>query len=769
MEQNVILLRKNLGPTSDDVSSWIDTGYSHWISFGHFDEIFIYSLKQEQDFFSNIYTDKRRTAKHCNADFYYHPLYLVPDSGNVALDHDQRNFIAVVRIHFSLSQMLSTQFITLKETLHQAFTCKGMSYLIHHATEFSDMVLDIRSNNFSELLNVVLTLRKNKEIGKMYTYFGINVSCLSSKNDLDSADVIPLLSMRFSGTDLSTVKEQIELVQSKLPNGDEFAVNGVDDVLLQYRNLPTEKMIALYRDWLFNEEYRAIRLSESTTRVGIRISVASDFETPPPSDLPPLCSKLISLCGRISLYFDQIRDYIDDSWFYAISEIANSLARMSRSPVMDEVVYLLAPGVESFLENIQFRLNTHSFDPANLPIYYEFVEHCTYLLEQLTRIEGQLSQQPELRPPIFDIPVFMLEYTIAFLNKVSTLLRQNDGDQIMHHVFLFIPHPCELISAKEIFCASSNLPGLVQLQVPIKILYTPTKILSALCHEISHYVGETYRNRKSRKEFYARATAVIFSDAFFQSKNIDFISFVEESFLKNLNCKDAPTVQEMREIITDSSSNIMESDAGLTRFLRDSMQFSANGIYISFPTKEQITLGKQHFLKKCNDLDILFREVYADICMLHILELPSDEYIESLLEELEKNATTESSSPECFAARIYVSLTAMGKAPIYHRSTYCDTWSTVLKHLNHIECEIREGTDGQFSFSLPISSVYALLEYAVICYDTIRTAVDRDSTNSVREMYSCLTKKEFSYSLIMEKIEECRCEMSSLASKKEDQ
>lgn len=95
----------------------------------------------------------------------------------------------------------------------------------------------------------------------------------------------------------------------------------------------------------------------------------------------------------------------------------------------------------------------------------------------------------------------------------------------------------------------------------------------------------------------------------------------------------------------------------------------------------------------------------------------------------------------------------------YTYNKYRDLWAQIRTHIYHIDEEIREETDGKYRLPLPISSVYALLQYAQVCYDTISRSVKPAHTVQVREMYSCLTREDFQYSTVLSRIEECRREM----------
>lgn len=765
--QNVILLRKNLASKFTDECSWIPEKNSHWMVLGHFDEMYIYTLNQDSDFLSCIQKSKSSIAAHNNAAVHYHPIYTMPHFCKIREDNDKRLFIAIIRIHLALTQQLTNQFDKLCESIQHDIDENILTYQIYHATEFSDMVLDIRADNLEILLKTVLTLRQYKQIGKMYTYFGINVDFLKSHTEIPMCnDDIPMLSMRFSGSDIPVIKEQIKIIKNILGKEPEYSVNGVDDILLLYTNLPTARILTLYREWFFNAKNINLRQSESTTRVGIEIDIENQFAVPSKTDLAPLCQKLLPLRDEVAENIAAHRKENECRWFPTISEVANSLVRMSNTAVMDEVVYLLAPGVETFLSNVLHQLKTH--DPqlvSSSTIYYTYVENCAYLMEQLMRIEGQLSQRPEMRPVICDIPVFMLEYTLAFLNKVSDLLQEADVRPRLHYVFLLVPRPCEHIAATELFRATSNRAGLVQLEIPEKTLYSPTTILRALCHEISHYVGEKYRNRTLRREFYSRAAAVLLTECIFRNKSQKISYMLESLFMDRLLPYNEPTIQEMHQIIEGVAEDIFFSSNALNVFYQRYFEKIKKPVSVEFPSKDAIIRGAHRFSYRCLDLDTLFREVYADICMLHILNLQTDDYIESILQELANHPDVESITYDAFAIRIYICLTALNRAKKYERNSHRDIWTKIRTIISNIQSEIENETDGETKLHYPIGSVYSLLQYAEICCRTICTLLPFSHTMEVRDMYSKLLAPTLEYSTILGEIENCRMLMVDFAKK----
>lgn len=771
---NVILLKKNLKPINEigkDV--WISNKYTHWIALGHFDDIYIYSLNNEKDFFSRIKEDKNRVFEH-NSDYaYYHPLYLVPD--NTSTVSNENNFIAIVRIHFPQSLRLTTQFKKIRDALVKKMQCHNLSYQIYYATEFSDMVLDVRSNQLNSLLEVVLRFREIEDIniGKMYTYFGINSNYLqSSVESPDENDKIPMFSMRFSGYNMEIAKKQIDFIKRFLEREKdtepaEYCINGIDDIMLIYRNRSTSDLIKLYRSWLYNDDYKMYRKSESFTRVGVEINVEStNFQSFNPDEElinSPVCSDLPKLCDKISKLISTRSNINYYGWFHTISEVSNSLVRMSKTPIMDEIVFLIAPGVRAFLINVLDLMERKQDDCfSNCSYLYDYVESCSYYIEQLMRIEGQLSHNPEIRPVIYDIPVFMLEYTIAFLNKISKLLQYNDPDNNQRHtVFLLVPRPCERASALEIFPVKNDIPGLVHIRIPENMLYTPTETFRSLCHEISHYVGEKYRNRNKRKEAYSQALAAFLIDSVYQSKDECFLEMFKELFLNSLKNKEEPTIREMHSSILISAKDILFKEDSMHALMKRYFAFADSKSkipsHINFLNDDEIQFFFYHaFECYVEDIDVLFREVFADICMLHILNLDRDNYIFSLLQEIANHPEPNNISDEMFAIRIYATLTAIKKDIKYDGNAYRSDWNKIEKIINEIKKDIDNNVDGMVELPIPSSAIYALTMYAEECYKTMSTSLLRANLIEVNQMYSSLLSDDFQYYNILREIEECR-------------
>ncbi len=755
-----------------------------WITLGHFDAMYTYRLRVDGDrIFQAINENNRAIAARNSGERYYHPLYVLTDQ-----DRKDQEFwrgdtwcMAAARIHYAPSANIAPLHAALKNHLLKDAEKNGCSCHIYHTMELSDLVVVVKSDRMSNILQFALRLRKYSCVGKVYTYCGIDYkrvkeTVLFPEDD----DIIPTVSMRFSVSDFQQVREQMEHVIRALNIKEHYsAVVGVDDILLNCKDLPLGKLVRLYRS-RFIPNYDATpplstTFPEVTTRLGI--TMEEDLEYVPVDDgsgydssrrLREACRQLVETDRRIQeIALDKasgIRYDTVHSWLKPLSELTKSLLRMSRTAVLDEFVYLMLPGVEAFLDQVRLHLEQRLRRPNEEEIrlfdnrakyFQRFVENWSHLMEHVMRVEGQLAHHPETRPMIYDIPIVMLEYTLAFLNMVSEVLLVGDLQKERIR-FLLVSYPCERINAVELFEARKDVPGLVLVTIPFHRLYNPVEVLSALAHETSHYVGEHHRKRAFRTVCFAKAAAVLLAKIVFQNYDRHLVKGIVELFTAELG--GCTVAREMEAAIYYWSFEFFEqkrySDFA-AHVLREARGEAEN---LSF-TSDVVELKELYvplFRDLLKDLCTLFREIYADTCMLYLLPLDTEAYISSLAAELSGGLEDAGAGVEMLAVRMFVALTSVGR-PIPQRLTGADqaVWRQLHREIEKIRAGMTTGKEGTDRL-LPIASVRFLLEYASACAESLRTSLDGDGgVKEVKELF-CAVSGELEFDKLLEAISEYR-------------
>lgn len=724
-----------------------------WVVLGHFDAIYTYPLDlKEKHVFQTISKHNQKISTYNSSNFYFHPLYLLTDEDDTVFWEKSTWCMAVARIHCTSCVDIASLLGSLEEELLKEAVAYGCCCQIYHTMELSDLVLAIKSDKISNLLHFTLRLRKYSCIGKVYTYCGIDYAHIT-KTVLfpDSNDNIPTITMRFSVSDFSKVDEQLAAIKRALDAPVAYSIVGVDDVALTSNNLPLIKLVQFYRSsfiWGYDTSVPLNNaFSDVTTRAGITLE--GSF---PCIDLKGQGScdngkRLQAACQRLVEYNEKIQNLVRNgnygipvdsahNWLKPLSELTKALFRMGRTPVLDKFVYLMLPGATVFLERIYRCLEQNGGLPEKMAEYFQrFVRGWSHLMEHVMRIEGQLTHHPEMRPIIYDIPIIMLEYTLAFLNQATEVLLSSDSRKKRIH-FLLIPNPGSWINSVELFQAEGDLPGLVLVDIPFHMLYNPASVLSALVHETSHFVGEDHRKRDLRTEYFGDAAAVLLAKLAFVSYDKRLISEIAKWFKEKLcSCTSA---YQMRNIISDWSENpfTLESYSAFVRNVLLAKGENNGNLAFEMDLVKLKEIHMPEFRLLLNDLCTLFREIYADICMLYLLPLSEEDYVRGLVEEL----THDPKDPyEMFAIRIFVVLTA-AKRGIPSKIEQVDQkiWNRVYGELTELNKDIRLGREGVSL--LPRASVIFLEKYASACYESLSCKLNNyPNVAELRKMFESIS------------------------------
>ena len=442
------------------------------------------------------------------------------------------------------------------------------------------------------------------------------------------------------------------------------------------------------------------------------------------------------------------------------------MKRISQTVVLDEFDYIMIPAVEAFLKNIvQYQEKPH---PADDEIRNRFIENWTLLIEYLMREEDQLTHYPDLRPTLFDFSVVMLEYTTAFLNHVVKILqfsdgadKSNDAGQETQRInMLLVPRLCSRIEAQELFAADKlhGLPGLVLVTIPVADLYKPNEIQRALCHEVSHFVGEKNRCREIRTVYYFRAASILITKLFYNTYDFNYALPVQK-FLYNdfKSSKKRQTIQNMKDCVLSSLYDVI--DAIPRRGTTSSCDHSSN---TSLLEALRVNRSAKYFADLLEDVGILFREIYADICMLYILpEAETRKYIVNLFEELVNGEVNDKKRRyEQFAIRMYVSLKALERED--QLITVHSLMPSYVSYRLYEELYSLSQANTQESTSrlIPFGVVNCLQEYADKCVGQLRSNCDKQGYQALigqaRKMFLNIASKTINYEDVLKHISEYR-------------
>lgn len=724
-----------------------------WVSMGHFDAIHTYTLLQEgANPFPLIQKNNSWLAEQDGDKRHFHPLYLISNSEGNAFWDRTSNFIAVSRIHFSRTTGANEVYEQLMQKLDD-LDPKGETFHLYRTIELCDAVLVGKSNSLYHLLDVTLTLRKHPGIGRVYTYCAISNSFLNLEELPSANETIPLCTIRFAVASFPNAQKELNAIKHlpALRACQPHFVIGVDDIVMFWTDMSVESLLWLYRHWFTGTEENTLdaAFSSMTTRLGIEAPDTENWPDPKKDEnLQQLSAELNAMCKSIV----QKQGDIHPAWLRPLSELTYSLVRLSRMPVLDEFAYLMLPGVHAFLK----RLNEGTSPDHNA--YQHFVESWISVMEHIMRGEGQLTQYPQLRPAVFDIPVAMLEYILAFLDCAASLLRK--GDKKKTQIALFpVPGLYQRISATELFPPENALPGLVLIEIPLEMLYNPLEMQKALCHELSHFIGETIRCRAERTARYSKASAVLIADHLFSFNHNALAISIDSQLNKYL--KEKTTIETMEAAVLTWVRDFRCSEKNTSiltaAILNNYDPKDYHLAYLPDLMRKGKNANETNFILALRDLSILFRECFADLCMLYLLPVEPLDYVKSLLDDLSIPSEKQEKPYEQIAIRIYAVLRAnsafkseqiielfdsLSQRLSSEETTEGSNFWNLKEEMLHLIIQIQSDKEAAVGRRIPIGAVSCLRDYTKLCYKSLSMSISDEDKKDLCKMFQNTTSSE---------------------------
>jgi len=324
-------------------------------------------------------------------------------------------------------------------------------------------------------------------------------------------------------------------------------------------------------------------------------------------------------------------------WFDLFVGQIDQLLALSRSCVGDGVCFLHYEALAILCEWLEYVLKDnakHRTEKLLLQYHKQIIDilqvYIARLAEHAARSDALVDSSVLVDPPIDNVCVDVVEYYTALFQLFADLYNKDNADaencKVSH---LLIPHLRSTISILEYLSLSPYKSScLLILDVPIAKLAYPMTMFATLAHEAAHHFGK--RLRKDR--FVALLDglgALIFQELGLKKGrkllNEDVMSalndyeeiteegtwFVLDYFFGNIMCALEP--------LLNNPKSLLKKYGRWYQRLLPLLSFSKMNVMIAkCRTSLEYTLSYYHeFYKEC----------YADIRMIHVLELSPEEYL----------------------------------------------------------------------------------------------------------------------------------------------
>lgn len=671
-ENRVILLGKSLTRNNDNLERAGVSGQTpSLISLGFFDSLQIYPLPKNDldgNWLADMWEHSVQLSGETTPDLYYHPLYITLSSDKEILDgfwKKNKTLLFVSLVHFSTKDETGTnedRFKTVSERIASILTQskEEVDAACYQSINLSDMVVIWKSDSVLAIMTILNRLYHDEEIGDLRT-----ICSFPPLTNLPSPlkdERIPYVSVRFgvsSAKDAARfealMKENFAWWQSS--NG--YFVTGTEDLDYVFYDCKATEVIKAISSWFENPEINACMKKafyEVSTRLGVdNVSPAGSQSIQPnppegkPGNFPLEQNRLTKICTNLFTDFQTMRGGERFSWYKPVSNQLNSLVNMSRICVLDGFCYLILDGASTFCKKVKPYLldDSKNIELPNALVsrIQRFIRGWGTLVDQAIRVDGQFIQSPGFSPLLYDIPVNLLEFYIAFTKRCMSLMQSLEQKSQRYHYSLFLlPKLCNRTNVRDVFQDPPPSDRLLYVDIPLDIVYDPRQIVLQLCHEIAHYCGEKFRCRKKRAHYFMLTCAHLIA-WYLKLGNIAAVQKIYNDI-----CARVP--DEKRAYMEDLVSSVKLSIVAL---LQDSDVYQTwqnaylDGTNLSDKDKSvwrrQSTVEQRFFMQsRLSDLedfseDItritrLFKECYADVSMLFLLRPSWDEYISLYRQEL---------------------------------------------------------------------------------------------------------------------------------------
>lgn len=377
---------------------------------------------------------------------------------------------------------------------------------------------------------------------------------------------------------------------------------------------------------------------------------------------------LTNKIDKISRLFDE-KFIPKETYMAAIFSLRNSIVSNLKNRFADDFIVCIYESFVSFLDYIDVEISkSKDFSVENLNfLFNNYFDIISSLVNSVMHSDRQFIQAPSFSPVFFDVPPKL----IAFYTSLTNLLVKinKDSNDTQQYSFVFRPQFSNNISVSYFsFEQEPPTDRLISVSINEESLYRPSNVLSVLCHEVAHYVGDSHRCRVIRKELFLKACLFyMFKLAFSKIDKLD--SFWSKTNAENLL---SILIKEITKVITETaayknSSNYFESINVLIK--QALIEITSNpkiktilNLFIieHFSTinnpniiyKEiidvikwqiQFILPKNSLEYKTHNLLVnefnfyyrvmlsVFSEIYADVQMVLLMDLTFEEYIEAFV------------------------------------------------------------------------------------------------------------------------------------------
>lgn len=433
---------------------------------------------------------------------------------------------------FSFVQLKNKKIDSLKklsefeEALNEINSSRNCRIITYLTLDSSDLILIIRCKEYetgAEIIDAFHSSRKQNlfekhmdcNIGYCYTVASIDRAFLNCEDKVKTltGEVanVQIYMIEQMPKSIQVIYDELEAHGVIKPVG--IPVLGCNDEVLLLENIPWSEFLIHYMDKKgclnHSSKIYADNLVEVTTIIGSRRNPENLGTVENPEKISDnknhfsTCEKLLNNFRAVAEYYPNIRK--------SVTQILCSLRKFENEHFPPYLYSSLIHSADMMVDILQEAAVNGLKD--NATEYFFQCQKAFYLsIQNTARVDRQFTQTPDFDMRMYDVPVKLVMFFIAYINAIKEYLsKAGEVSEEEAHKYEFLLCPAESYSTQvtELFQLISEKNRMFLVEIPEHQIYNVKLMLIMLGHEVAHIVGKEIRNRSGRMEKAIEITAKI--------------------------------------------------------------------------------------------------------------------------------------------------------------------------------------------------------------------------------------------------------------------
>ena len=665
-----------------------DSSYSSWGYYDGFDiripdVSYTYENKKEISLLTKMHSESRKIITELQGFYGVQIIGLLRNQYNKTYEQFIENYKCKKYPYFGIGFVMMNdklQYDVLQKKIEEENQKQNeLQILVMQTFDTMDAVVLIQSNCLRELEKCLRTLENISQIVYLYTIVGVAQSYLNicsekkiewkwNERDCNIEKKIPLLTLKIASENPKKIRTIIESksimetdINKYFKEADFKYMHGHHNVFIQFRNIPVKFLIfLLLPNGLLSHENELF----GTSIYNIETDCLYDFDiadgergqdTQVTDDLPELLT---------DMYIKTVQKYLENennTYLHNLVLILNALSQFEHFRMARDVYYLVFRAFNNFLmefDKLSREKNDEKIDELNVEIT-KMIGYINSVVTQSIHTDQNFLTIPGYSGTSFWLPIKLTIYYQELAYKIVKIYREKKHQ---YDVMLVPELETKPYTKEKRIEDSENVIHTIIVKFGQRMLFQPSLHI-VLIHELSHYIGEEYRQRILRKNKMVELMAFLTVKLLFKGviqengsiqKEIDsYLTSVQEKigafYLRKINkkCSNDYYASDIAKALQSAAWNVIMADSRDPLFEEvfgtlsdwdaiikkiDEIEPGMDGEEIFFEVKNCLSSNrmKARYSVEVENLICslvrVFKEIYSDISAYAILHFPFEEF-----------------------------------------------------------------------------------------------------------------------------------------------